>query len=443
MVNEKNDCLDNSINISVDNPSIQKIDENCINCGMCVNVCKEREGIGDTCKGKLCVNCGQCIQFCATGALIPKQDKDKFIKAKEEGKILIAYISPSVRVSVGDEFGMEKGEFVQGKLVSALRKLGFNYVFDVTFAADLTIMEEASELVKRIKNKEVLPMFTSCCPSWIKYAEIFYPELLPNISTCKSPIAMMGEVVKNYFTMKNNIDKDNVFTIAITPCTSKKYEIAREEVTGTDLVLTTKELADILKEEKIDLATLEDSEYDSLLGEGSGAGTIFGNTGGVMEASLRETYYILTGKLLEKIEFDNIRGMENVKEATININNLKLNVAVVHKMSEAIPILEEVKNGTSKYHYIEIMNCQGGCIGGGGQPKIIGGQEDIVKEKRIESLYNRDKNNKIRYPHENPNIEKIYNEFLGEPLGTKSKELLHTKYEDKSKILEQLKEIIM
>ncbi len=437
---EESNSFNNAIKISKDNPSIEKIDEKCIDCGMCTKICFERENIKDICNGDLCVNCGQCITFCPTNALIPKIDKDKFYKAKEDKKILVAYTSPSVRVSLGDEFNLEKGTFVQGKLISSLRKLGFNYVFDVTFAADLTIMEEANELIKRIKNNETLPMFTSCCPSWVKYAEIFYPEILNNISTCKSPIGMMGEVVKNYFSMKNNIDKNDIFTVAITPCTAKKYEIKREEIGGTDLVLTVRELADILKDEKIDFVSLEDSDYDFLLGEGSGAGVIFGNTGGVMEAAIREAYYILTGNLLKNIEFNSVRGMDEVKEAKININGKELNVAVIHKMSSAVPILDEVKNGTSKYDYIEIMNCYGGCIGGGGQPKILIKDEKEVKEKRIESLYKRDKEVNVRYPHENKDIIKIYDEFLGSPLSEKSKELLHTSYKDRSKLLEDLLE---
>lgn len=432
--------MENMIKILDNNPSIERIIEKCINCGMCESVCREKEGIKDICNGLACVHCGQCIQACLVGALIPRRDKDKLKKAKEDGKILIAYTSPSVRVAIGDEFNMEKGEFVQGKLITSLRKIGFDYVFDVTSAADLTIMEEANELISRINNNGILPMFTSCCPSWIKYAEMFYPELLPNISTCKSPIGMMGMIIKSYFAMKNKIDKKNVFTVAITPCTSKKYEITRDEINGTDLVITTRELSDILKEENIDLSILEDGRYDPLLGEGTGSAMIFGNTGGVMEASLREVYYILTGKNLDKelFKFNDVRGMENVKEAEIKINNVKLNVAVIHKMSSFIPILEDVKNGICKYHYIEIMNCEGGCIGGGGQPKIVNGKELEVKQKRIDSLYNRDDNNNYRVSHENPNIIKLYDEFLYKPLSKKSQELLHTKYEDKSKLIEDL-----
>lgn len=437
---EKKDEFDtkfvNAIKIYKENVAIQRDEQKCIDCGICTKICKEREGITDICNGKACINCGQCIQKCPTGALSPKCDKEILLNAIKGNNICIAYTSPSVRVSIGDEFGMEKGTFAQGKLVSALRKLGFKYVLDVTFGADLTIIEEANELVNRIKNNKNLPMFTSCCPSWIKYAEQYFPEILPNISTCKSPIGMQGEIVKNYFTNKHNIDKNNIYTVAITPCTAKKYEINRKEITGTDLVITVKELSEIIKESNIDFNTLEDCDYDSLLGEGTGAGMIFGNTGGVMEAALRTAYNILTGEDLQNksIKFKDVRGMENVKETTLHINGLDLNIAVIHKMSSAIPILEDVKNGKSKYHYIEIMNCLGGCIGGGGQPKILPKDEIEVKQKRIESLYNRDVKRKLRCSHRNPEIIKLYKEFLGEPLGEKSEKLLHTKYIDRSDI---------
>lgn len=431
---EEKRIFEKAIYIAKDNPAIERIEEKCIDCGICTNTCRQRENMENTSNKSICINCGQCVQTCPTGAIVPKQDKNKLKEAIKNKKICIAYTSPSVRVALGDEFGMEYGEFVQGKLVTALRKIGFKYVLDVTFGADLTIMEEAYELVERIKNNGVLPMFTSCCPSWVKYAEIFYPEILNHISTCKSPIGMQGQIVKNYFIQKHNLNKEDVFCVAITPCTAKKYEISRKEIDGTDLVITTKELADIIKEEKIDFANLEDGNYDSLLQEASGAGMIFGNTGGVMEAALRTAYYILTGKELEKekIEFKEVRGMQNVKEATIDINGINLNIAIIHKMSSAIPILEEVKNGTSKYHYIEIMNCVGGCIGGGGQPKFKLSEEMQIKEKRIESLYNRDRKNTIRCSHQNPEIIKLYEEFLEKPLSKKSEELLHTTYEDKS-----------
>ena len=430
--------LKKAITIAENNIAIKRIDEKCTDCGVCSAICKKREGINNICEGKACVNCGQCIQLCPTGALIPKSDIYKLKQAFNQNKVCIAYTAPSVRVSIGESFGMERGEFVQGKLVSALRKIGFKYVFDVTCGADFTIVEEANELVDRIKNNGKLPMFTSCCPAWIKYAEQYYPEILDNISTCKSPIGMLAEIVQKYFLKKVNLKSDDIYTVAITPCTAKKYEMARAEIGGTDIVLTTTELAELLQEQNIDLKNLPDDEYDSILGEGSGAGMIFGNTGGVMEAALRTTYNILTGKELEeeKIEFEPVRGLENVKEAVVNINGLNINIAIVHQMSSAIPILEDVKNGTSKYHYIEIMNCFGGCIGGGGQPKTKPGDEKSVKQKRIDSLYKRDKIDKIRTSHKNPNLIEIYRNFLGEPLGVKAEELLHTKYEDKSSLIE-------
>lgn len=434
--NANDDTPSNAIKISKDNVAIERDIEKCINCGICATICKEREGIEDICDGKACINCGQCIQFCPTGALAPKKDKDRLEDAMDAGKICIAYTSPSVRVAIGDEFGMEKGTFAQGKLVSALRKLGFKYVLDVTFSADLTIMEEANELVDRIKNNGKLPMFTSCCPSWIKYAEQYYPELLDNISTCKSPIGMQGEIAHKYFANKYNLDENNIYTVAITPCTAKKYEVAREEIPGTDLVITVKELTDIIKEKEINFNNLADDNYDSLLGEGTGAGMIFGNTGGVMEAAFRTAYNILTCEELAKdaIEFKDVRGMDNVKEASVIINGIELNLAVIHKMSAAKFILEDVKNGTSKYHYIEIMNCQGGCIGGGGQPKTLANEENEVKQKRIDSLYKRDNEDIFRCSHNNPEIIRVYDELLGKPLSSKAEELLHTTYENKSSI---------
>ncbi|MBE6156140.1 MAG: hydrogenase [Firmicutes bacterium] len=424
--------FNNAIKISKDNICIKRISEKCINCGVCTNTCMERQGIQDLCGGKACVNCGQCIQKCPTGALVPKSDIEKLESALKSNKICIAYTAPSVRVALGDAFNMEPGSFVQGKLVASLRSIGFKYVFDVTFGADLTIMEEANELVERIQNNGVLPMFTSCCPAWVKYAEMFYPQILEHLSNCKSPIGMQGEMIKKYFIKKMNINPNDVFTVAITPCTAKKYEIARVEIGGTDCVLTTRELIEILKNKNIDIKNLGDSNYDSLLGEGSGAGMIFGNTGGVMEAALREANYILTKDYLPSLEFQEVRGLDNVKEASITINNLVINVAIIHGISAAKKILEDVKNGVSKYHYIEVMNCFGGCIGGGGQPQIDDDKEIMIKEKRIASLYKKDKESKYRYSHDNPDVQRIYKEFLGKPLSQNSKIFLHTNYFDKS-----------
>lgn len=421
--------INNSILVDKNNPAIEKIESKCNNCGACVEACEKLEGINKKEEKKIiCVYCGQCVQACKMNALIPKRENEKLENAKKEDKICIAYMAPAVRVAIGEAFGMEYGTFAQGKLVSALKQMGFNYVFDVTFGADLTVMEEATELIKRLKQKQNLPMFTSCCPSWVRYAEIFYPEILNHLSTCKSPIGMQGQMVKNYFCQKNNLEKSKIYTVAITPCTAKKYEIKQDD--GTDLVLTVTEIVEIIKNKQIDFKNLPDTEFDKILGEGSGAGMIFGSTGGVMEATLRTAYHMITNTDLEteRLEFNAVRGMENVREAEIKINDITLNVAIVHKMADAKKILEEVKKGTSKYHFIEVMNCEGGCIGGGGQPKLDENKVIELKQKRMQALYKRDKQDKIRCSYQNPEIIEIYKKYLGEPLGKTSQHLLHRNF---------------
>lgn len=421
------------VKINDNNVSIERDNAKCIECGICKNICIKKEGMKFNSHSELCVNCGQCVQVCPTKALTPKMEIDKLLKAKEEGKILVAYTSPSTRVAFGDIFGLESGTFTQQKLVGFLKQIGFDYVLDTTFAADLTIMEEASELVSRIQNNGKLPMFTSCCPAWVKYAEQFYPEILEHISTCKSPIGMMGMIVNNYFTNVKNINKEDLYTVAITPCTAKKYEIKRPEIGGTNLVLTLYELEEYIHQNNIKYEDIKEDNYDSVLGEGSGAGVIFGNTGGVMEAALRTAHFLITGENLkqEDIIFNDVRGYNNIREATVKIKDLELNIAIIDGISNAKEILEEVKNGASKYHYIEIMNCVGGCIGGGGQPKINMSKEDEIRQNRIINLYKRDDNVKIRFSHENPDIIKIYNEYLESPLSELSEELLHTHYIDR------------
>ena len=296
-------------------------------------------------------------------------------------------------------------------------------------------MEEASELVSRIQNKGKLPMFTSCCPAWVKYAEEFYPEVLANISTCKSPIGMMGPIVKNYFSKVKNLQPEDMFTVAITPCTAKKYEIKRKEITGTDLVITLNELETYIQENDLKFEDIKEDKFDSLLGEGSGAGIIFGNTGGVMEAALRTANYLLTGQNmeLETNLFSDVRGYNGLREATVKIADSELKIAVIDGILNAKEVLEDVKNGTSKYDYIEIMNCIGGCIGGGGQPKINVSKEDLIRKNRIKGLYNRDDKIKVRFSHENPDIIKVYQDYLINPLSEISEELLHTTYIDRSK----------
>jgi ferredoxin hydrogenase len=430
---EKN-ILTNAVDISSDNPSIMRINDLCVNCGICTQTCIIREGINFKDNSSLCVYCGQCIQTCPVKSLIPKFEYNLFEKAKKDGKVCIAYISPASKTSIGEILGCDYGTFEDKKLVGLLKHLGFDYVFDTSFAADLTIMEEASELVSRIKNKNKLPLLTSCCPAWVKYAEEFYPELLPNISSCKSPIGMMGSVILEYFCKVNNLNKDDIYTVAITPCTAKKYEIKRSEIEGTNLVITINELESIIKSKNIKFDDIESSNYDSLFGEGSGAGIIFGSTGGVTEAALRTAYYLLTNKKLEsdKLVFNDIRGHDNIKEVSINIDGDIINVCVINGITNAKNILEDIKNNNSKYHFVEVMNCTGGCIGGGGQPKVAISKEKEVKNMRMNSLYKRDEEIKVRCSYNNPNIIKIYNDFFGKPLSNKALELLHTKYEDKS-----------
>ena len=423
--------LFNAIPILNENISIFRDKNKCIDCGLCRRICEYREGINDIQDGRKCLNCGQCIQTCPVGALFPKSDINKFIEALSKNKICIAYIAPSVRVAIGDAFGFNKGEFVQGKLIRALHLLGCKYVFDVTFGADLTVVEEAAELIQRIKCGGKLPMFSSCCPSWVSYIEKNNPDLIPNLSTCKSPIAMQSAVIQNYFIKNANIIPENTVTVAITPCTSKKYEMQRFEIKGTDIVLTTKELILLLKSNNIDLKNLQDDEFDSPLGEGSGSGMLFGASGGVTESIIRTAYKIVCEKNLDKVNFEQLRGMQNVKTATIQMNDISIKVAVVHQLSTAISLLKQIEKKKVYFDFIEVMNCHGGCLGGGGMPKIYNEKEIIVKQKRMDAIYNYDRNRTIKMSHQNPNIIKIYADFLEHPLSEKAKELLHTKYQDK------------
>ena len=423
--------LYNSVLIGKSNPGITKL-ENCNNCGLCKRTCIEREKMPINNEKFACVNCGQCIMACPRGNLIPKNDIDKLLKAKKEGKVLVAYTAPGVRVSIGDGFGYQNGEFLEGKLVGALKEIGFDYVFDVTLGADMTIMEEASELIDRIKSKKTLPMITSCCPSWVKYAETFYEELIPNLSTTKSPISIEGALVKSYFAEKEKLKKDDIYTVAITPCTAKKYEIKREGLEDTNLVLTIREVINYMKRLNIDLKNVKESSFDSLLSDGSGAGVIFGNTGGVMEAALRTANYLITKKDLETISFSKIHGYNNAREGKYKFGDITLNVLVVDELSSAKPFLDEIKEGKSKYDFIEIMNCRGGCIGGGGQPLYKDGEEDEVKESRMKSLYNKDKKMEVRYSYKSKDVKRIYKDYLEKPLSEKSEKLLHTSYSKKN-----------
>ncbi len=344
----------------------------------------------------------------------------------DNSKYVIVQTAPAVRVAIAEEFGAEPGRIVTKQLVAGLRLLGFDKVFDTNFAADLTIMEEASEFLERFKNGGKLPLFTSCSPGWIKFIEHNYPEFLDNLSTCKSPQQMFGAIAKTYYADKIGIPREDMIVVSIMPCTAKKYERVRPEMKGdVDYVLTTRELAKMFKLAGIDLLNLPSEEYDEPLGITTGAAAIFGATGGVMEAALRTAYEVITGKNLERLDFESVRGIEGIKEAVIEIDGLKLNVAVVNGLGNARKMLDMIKNGEKDYHFIEFMACPGGCIGGGGQP--IPTTKEILS-KRMKAIYEIDKSFEIRKSHENPAIQALYKEFLGEPLSEKSHELLHTTY---------------
>lgn len=444
--------------IANDNVSIKRDLSKCIQCKECKNICDNEITVGrmyDLQKTKfnpICINCGQCANFCPTEAI---QERIEFTQVKEKiedkTKTVIISIAPAVRVALGEEFGLEEGSYVEDKIVGALRRLGADYVLDITFGADLTIMEEASELVKRIKENKNLPLFTSCCPAWVKYAEIFYPELLINLSTAKSPISMQGSIIKTYFANKMKINPENIVNVVVAPCTAKKYEIRRpemnkagkylnnENIRDNDYVITTRELAKWIKEEGIDFNNIAPSEFDNPLGRGTGAGIIFGNTGGVAEAALRTAYYFITGENLEddKINFNVARGMQGIKEAQIDINGTIVKVAIANGMKNAKILIDKLLAKEVEYHFIEVMNCNGGCIAGGGQPKTTLAKLEETKKKRINSLYKKDASMKKRLSHQNPDIIEIYKEFLNEPLSEMSEKLLHTEYEDKSYLLNQ------
>ena len=377
---------------------------------------------------------------------------------KDPDKVVIVSTSPSVRAALGEEFGMPDGSFVQGKMVALLRKLGVNFVLDTNFAADLTIMEEASELIERVtKNTAPLPQFTSCCPAWIKYVETYYPEMIPNLSTAKSPIGMQGPTIKTFFAKKKGINPENIVNVALTPCTAKKFEIRRNEMNAAakylgiddmrdmDYVITTREPAKWAKEENIDFASLLDSDYDDFMGEASGAAVIFGNTGGVMEAAMRTAYKLITDKEpppYALTHLEDVRGMDGVKEATVQLgDDVTLSVAVVHGGKNTRDFLNALKENGKHYDFIEVMACPGGCIGGGGQPRTKLPQAVKTKEARIGGLYEADENYKWVASYENEEIQALYKDFLGEPLGHKAHELLHTHYTDRSAVLGTRKDV--
>ena len=444
--------------IELDNVSIVRDEAKCIKCGKCRDVCKlDINVLGrynfDMTGGKaICVNCGQCANVCPVDSITERCEYELVADAiKDPDKIVIVSTSPSVRVGLGEEFGMADGSFVEGKMVALLRALGVDYVLDTNFAADLTIVEEASELIDRITNNKVLPQFTSCCPAWIKYVETFYPEMIPNISSAKSPIGMQGPTIKTYFAKKMNLDPRKIVNVALTPCTAKKFEIKRDEMDAAakylgidgmrdmDIVITTRELAKWAKAENIDFDSLEDSQYDSLMSEASGAGVIFGNTGGVMEAACRTAYEFITKESAPDIllNLEPVRGYEGIREASLNIGGLDVNVAVCYGLTNASKLIDLIKNGDKNYHFVEVMTCPGGCIGGGGQPKDVSKDADSVRKARIASLYKKDSEMKVRKSHENSEIKKVYEEFYDHPLSELAEKMLHTFYSDRSEDLKK------
>lgn len=443
--------------IDPDNPSIRRDEALCIKCGQCRDICTDYINVHGTYTleqtgGRaVCINCGQCANVCPVSSITEKYEYPEVKKAiGDPKKVVIFNTSPSVRIALGEEFGMPDGSFVQGKMVALLRKLGGSYVLDTNFSADLTIMEEASELIERITKKtRVLPQFTSCCPSWVKYAEIYHPDMLEHISTAKSPIGMQGPTVKTYFAKKMGLNPSDIVNVAVTPCTAKKFEIRREEMNAAarylgiegmrdmDYVITTRELAQWAKEEQIDFAALEDSDYDRLMGEASGAGVIFGNTGGVMEAALRTAYEFITGQKAPEAlyQLEPIRGMEEVKEAAVQIGDMTLNIAVIYGTKAASRFIEAMRTGQKEYHFIEVMTCPGGCIGGGGQPKGTLQKGDELRRKRIEGLYQKDGGMQLRKSHENQEIIKLYQEFYQKPLSELAEQMLHTSYQNRKEEL--------
>lgn len=440
-------------------PSIVRDNNKCILCRRCVAACAKTQGVfaigmqnrgfktqvgsefGKSLNDVACINCGQCIAACPTGALTEKDaTKEVWAALNDPDKYVVFQTAPAVRVAIGEEFGLPIGTRCTGKMVSAIRRLGADKVFDVDFAADLTIMEEGTELLNRIKNGGVLPMITSCSPGWIKYCETFYPDFIPNLSTCKSPNQMQGAVTKTYFAKQNDLDPRDIYVVSVMPCTAKKFEIARPEFgrdgyRDVDANLTTRELARMIRQAGLDFVHLPEEEFDDMLGESSGAGVIFGVTGGVMEAALRTVVDVLTGEDMPRLEYDDVRGLEGIKEATVNVNGTDIKVAIVHGTANAAKLLNAIRAGEKTYHFIEVMGCPGGCVTGGGQPIVDARTRYYVDPHaaRAAATYSEDESMAIRKSHKNPAVQKLYAEFLGEPNSHIAHELLHTTYVDRSK----------
>lgn len=441
--------------IDASSPSIERDPAKCILCGRCVRICAEVQGLNAidfTSRGfntivqpafnepmldAICAFCGQCVVGCPTGALREKSSIDEVRMAiNNPKKHVIFQIAPAIRVSLGEEFGMPAGSDVTGKIATALKMVGADQVFDTNFAADLTIMEEGSELVERLTKGGTLPMISSCSPGWVKYMEHFFPTLIPNLSTCKSPHMMLGAMAKSYYAEREGIDPKDIYVVSIMPCTAKKFEITRPEmeeggVPDVDAVLTTRELGRLIAMEAIDFANLPDGTFDSPMGESTGAADIFGSSGGVAEAALRTAHKLVTGTELEQMDFKDVRGAKGIKETVVKLGTVELHVAVASGLGNAHKLCQEIADGTSPYQFIEIMACPGGCINGGGQPIT---QDEKAVDARRAALYKIDANKKKRMSHLNPQIIQIYKEYLLKPLGEKSHKYLHTRYTERERV---------
>ncbi len=435
---------------------IERDQAKCILCGKCVEVCRQVIGveaidfknrgfktqIGTAFDKKLkdtrCINCGQCVNGCPTGAIYVRSDVAAVQKElRDPTRKVIFQTAPSIRAAIGEEFGIPAGTITTGKMVTALRRLGAHKVYQTDFGADLTIMEEGHEFIRRFTANDKIPMFTSCCPAWQKYIEEFYPDLLPNLSSCKSPHQMTGAVIKHHYAEKMGLTKEEVTVVSIMPCSAKKWEITRpgcctKELADVDYVLTTREFADIIKAQNIDFAKLPDEEFDSVVGQSTGAGEMFAVTGGVMEAALRTVAVKVLKRPLEKVDFMAVRGMKRVKEATIDLDGTKVNILVVSGLANAKPFLDDIRAGKSKYHFIEVMNCPAGCINGGGMPFY---EDFAVIQKRYDAIIGDDKGHPIRSSHENPAILELYTDWLKEPNGEMAHHYLHTPYIDRSDVI--------
>ena len=435
-------------------PSIVRDMRKCILCNRCVEVCSSKQGVmvmakenrgfdtvivppyGKKLVDTSCVNCGQCVQVCPVGAISINDDTEKVYSQIEAGKNMVVQIAPSVRITLAESLGYAPGTVTTGKIVHALHKIGFKWVFDSDFSADLTIMEEGTEFLNRLNNGGTLPLITSCCPAWVKYCETYAYDELEHLSSAKSPQQMFGAVIKTYFAKKENIDPADICSVSVMPCTAKKFECKRPEFNDSgyqdvDISITVVELAKMIRTAGIDFDDLDDHPFDSPFGLGSGAGQIFGSTGGVMEAALRTVSEVVTGKPLQKLEFEAVRGLDSVREAELTLNGQTLKVAIVHGLSNVKPLLEQIQDGTSPYHFIEVMACEGGCIGGGGnEPKTM----KKVRERQ-RAIYEEDKKLPLRKSHENPYVKALYDDYLKEPLSAEAHRLLHTKYYSRRDLL--------